>query len=211
MTNVPWLLKLFLPFVKNNQNSKYHSYLLSLNTAYRSENNKVLLHQCPSSFCIQQLKKGRLPFYFKSLLPPPLASTNMLVLPHTAQDIRVVSGIYWSGASFHKNQCGKTTGDPSSDPVCKYNSSESFGQKQRLNKHKSYKEDFKNRCQFLHHKTLYCSELQTRLLKKGKKKKDSQQLCKMMTDWEWVSRSSDVFYLMKHLTGVDSSHWVKMT
>lgn len=171
MTNVQWLLKLFLPFIKNNHNSKYHSDLLSLNTAYRSGNNKVFLHLCPLSFCIQELKKGRLPFYLKSLFSPLLTSTNMLILPHIAQDIRVVSGIHWSGASFHKNHCGKVTGDPSSDLVCKYNSSESFGQKQRLNKRKSYNEDFKKRCQFLHHKILYCYELQTRLLKKGKTKK----------------------------------------
>ena len=67
---------------------------------------------------------------------------NMLVLSHIAQNIRVVSGIYWWGASFHKNQSEKVTGDPSSDPACKPNSRESSGQKQRLKEHESYKEGF---------------------------------------------------------------------
>lgn len=53
---------------------------------------------------------------------------NMLILSYIAQDIKVVSGIYRWGMYKH--------------PVCKRNSRESFGQKQRLKEHKPYKEGF---------------------------------------------------------------------
>lgn len=69
---------------------------------------------------------------------------NMLALSHIAQDIGVVSGILWWGASFHENQNEKITDDPLSDCVCKHNSRESFGQKWRLKEHESYKEGFQN-------------------------------------------------------------------
>lgn len=107
MTNSQWRWNLVLHFIKKNQNSKYHRAVLSLSTAWLSfalfstevrtakSFNTCALHPFASK---NQGWDTFLPTS-RSLSPRPLMCMTMPVLLH---GIRVVSGIFWWGASLPK-------------------------------------------------------------------------------------------------------------
>lgn len=136
----------------------------------------------------------------RSLSPPHLTCMTVLVLLH---GIRVVAGIFWWGASLPKWK-GWSFKWPCMEAELW---------------RKLWTEAKTRGIQILQRRHLKTMPILAPPhfvwlnVKPGcwRKRKGSQQLCEMMTDWEWVRRSSAVFYLMKHLTGADSSHWVKMT